>query len=794
MRKGPGSAVQRRNRVRTHQVMTADSGSSSSNNNNNTRRASSSNNSKSTGGAATGNIKLQPATSNRIRGSADMQHLRTRRRMWLEEQARQIAREEQRLQDAGVRGGGMSGSSLRMAGVSASDLAQVMMEDDHRHSREHQGQQEQRDAAAALADDLRQRPSATADAAAQVANSMLGSPLPTPGSSGGVISGGTGTNHFHNRSASITGMSIPSPASDRFILNMPFGGGDIGGGDDDGTVAEGLAEMEAMDDDNNDGGDNEDPGDIACGTDDIGGDGTEFCMDEDSKEEDGKTDEDDDGSAATVVMDLADEDDQPVQGAAHRSMGQQRHYPSVPNFLTLKLPVIAHRRRSDGEPQSMGNYRIPGDLVVPLKPRSSDPWLSSRRRGPSTSQDDTLPPLLKDAFVPPPRPRSSEPSFDTYVGGVGLQRKVVPAGSRASAAQPAKSSRRIISGPAPPPPPFYSPEEDDGVSEDGLSSSRPSSRSSSRPPSVLKQPLLHGEETQVDRNELLKAPMLHRDPYPTLQLDSIPPPPFWGEEQAAQLKTAGTVGGTDDRRLSRNQTLDNALQISIADDRDVEVSLPLHLSAAASFDTLKTSADEMIPSAPLPSRPANVSTFDRSASIIDRGAGTLFEGSCSGAGQTLFTPPNASSKVSFAEASRGNENNRPSCPDTSSSDRLSTIPVTLPDLPHAPLAQQLPNITTFGRSASVGGQLLGSPEGSTCRTPSNQVEPSGQEDFVNKTGAGRASQQRIPYRAREPPFSQGPLPSFPLASPREEDEEEDTYEYTSPPGRPDGPFVAFKHP
>mmetsp|Transcript_31614 Transcript_31614/g.69461 ORF Transcript_31614/g.69461 Transcript_31614/m.69461 type:complete len:1019 (-) Transcript_31614:15-3071(-) len=773
MRKGPSSssAVQRRNRVRTHQVMTADSSSSSSRN----AAASSSNTSKSTGGTTTttGNIKLQPAASNRIRCSADMQLLRTRRRMWLEEQARQIAREERRLQDGGMSGGAMSGNnSLRIAGVSASDLARAMVEDDpHRRSqRRHQDQHEQRDAAgggAALADDVR-RPSATADAAAQVASGMLGSPLPTPGGSGGVVfsGGGTATNHFHNRSVSIAGMVIPSPASDRFILNMPFGGGDIGGiggGDDDGTVAQGLAEMAAMD------GDNEDPGDVAYAADGIRGEATEFCMDEDSKEEEGTTDNDDDGSAATV---LAEDDDQPVQGAAHRSMGQQRHYPSVPNLLPVKLPAIA-RRMSGG-----ANYPISEDLVVPPRPRSSDPWLNSRRRfeavdsrGPSTSQGDALPSLLEGGFVPPPRPHSSEPSFDAYVpvGGMGFQRKVV-------AAQQEVASGRIVSGPAPPPPLYNS---SDDVVEDDVSSSRPSSRSSSRPPSVLKQPLLNGEETPVNRKELLKGPMLRKDLSPTLQFDSIPPPPLQGEEQAGQLKTAGTEGGTDGRRFSTNQTLGGTLQISFADGKGVEISLPSHLSAAPSFDTLRTSANETIAaSAPPSSRLANVPTFDRSASIIDRGAGTVFADSCSGTGQALFTPPNARSKVSFSAASRGNENTPPSCADTRSS-----IPVTLPDLPHAPLSHQLPNITTFGRSASVGGHLLGSPESSTCRTPSNQVESSGQEDGVTKTGERLPSQQqRIPYRAWEPPFSQGPLPSLPLASPREEDEEEDTYEYASPPG------------
>ena len=130
---------------------------------------------------AAATLKLQPSSTSMEQRRSDMSLLRTRRRQWLEDQARQIEMEE------------------------------------HGQHR------------------LVQHPSAVAEAAAQTAARCFGSPIPMPASSGG--GGGDGSSvgtdtgrssevdsagHFRHRSISITGINLPSPLSQRFILNMPL--------------------------------------------------------------------------------------------------------------------------------------------------------------------------------------------------------------------------------------------------------------------------------------------------------------------------------------------------------------------------------------------------------------------------------------------------------------------------------------------------------------------------------------------------------------------------------------------
>lgn len=420
-------------------------------------------------------------------------------------------------------------------------------------------------------------------------------------------------------------------------------------------------------------------------------------------------------------------------------------------------------------------------------------------------QDNDLASYLKEDLVVPPRPRSTEPRFDSYTrDAVALQPKLT-ATSKGPSAAPTKVVGRVVPGPAKPPPPIYSPDEDDDMEEDGLSSSRPSSRSSSRPPSVLKQPLLQDvegsaiegddEKKPIGDENVSNFPQLRRDPSPTFQLERILPPssPNW-EEHPHPSNTTIDQGDVDNKTRSTvmGQVLDEASFFSIAEDKGVEVELTPHLSALG-FGALKARAAEKIATASLPSRPSNVSTFDRSASIMYKEAFGGFNSHVQ-SGSAIFTPPNVRTKVSLAPPccrvsfSRGTENAPPLKPDSSAA--MPSVPISSPGLPQAPLVQQLPNISSFGRSASMGGHLLGiSPDASDCRTPANQ-DQSSHEGTANKVDT---IPRQLPYRPREPSVSRGPLPSLPLASPKEEDDDEDTYEYTSPPGKPTGPFVAFNH-
>ena len=116
-------------------------------------------------------------------------------------------------------------------------------------------------------------------------------------------------------------------------------------------------------------------------------------------------------------------------------------------------------------------------------------------------------------------------------------------------------------------------------------------------------------------------------------------------------------------------------------------------------------------------RPANVSTFDRSNSVVDdaRG-GDPFGGSADVAtttgGTAFFTPPHVKTKVKFSVAvhgSKGEENAPPSSRNSEMGGGSPPLaaPVGWPGRP-LPL-QKHPNTSSFGRSASVGG-VYASPE------------------------------------------------------------------------------------
>lgn len=588
---------------------------------------------------AAATLKLQPSSTSMEQRRSDMDLLRTRRRQWLEDQARQIEMEEHGQHRLGEAGGEPDCPGLV------------------------------------------QPPSEVAEAAAQTAARYFGSLLPMSASGGGGgSSAGTETGprtemdsagHFRHRSISITGINLPSPLSQRFILNMPL----PTEGSDGTCHQKNAADM------------NEGQGQAWPQTKDerrpldesdvhyaIRG-GADVCMDANLKEEDDGDDE------STVVMDCGDVDNNDSfseKGIVNASAPIEDRPRDVPHVVN-QYPAINLRRRSDDGLPADDQYPISRDQIGIPSTRSSDSLFDSMYRrssdgGPGVAND------LGEDFVMPCRPRSSEPRFATHFQGHGLKPKI--ASEAASTFKPAalKASARTIGrtalGPAPPPPPIY------GQADFADRTKRSQNKPSSQHLATLKQPLLSDSANGTSKKD--------------------------AEKEDKQPK-----------RVSSDMQMEAMIGLITVDGENegVEVSLPAHLSADG-FDSLKGDgpcsvspvAAEVLPSRR--PRPANVSTFDRSNSVVDEARGDPFGGSAEVAtatgGTAFFTPPHAKARVRFSK-SKGEENAPPSsqnCGMGGGSPPLAQ-PVGWPGHP-LPL-QKHANISSFGRSSSVGG-VYTSPE------------------------------------------------------------------------------------
>ena len=586
---------------------------------------------------AAATLKLQPSSTSMEQRRSDMSLLRTRRRQWLEDQAWQIEMEE------------------------------------HGQHR------------------LVQHPSAVAEAAAQTAARYFGSPIPMSASSGG--GGGDGSSvgtdtgrssevdsagHFRHRSISITGINLPSPLSQRFILNMPLPTESIDDARHQDAAAMNEGQMQVWPRAKDEGVlVHESEVEYA-----IGG-GADVCMEDNAKEE-----EDDDDDESTVVIDCGGVDNNesfPERGMDDALASKEDRPQDLPPVFK-QYPAINLRRRSDDGLPADGVYPITrGSIGIPST-RSSDSLFDSMYRrssdgGPGVEHD------LGEDFVMPCRPRSSEPRLSTHFQGHGLRPKMASEAAStfkpAAPKAPTRAVGRTVPGPAPPPPPIYGQAE-------LAKPEKPSKPSQNKPASqhlvTLKQPLL---------------------------------------SDSAEISTKYSEKG--DKRLERigsSMQMEAMIGLVALDGEDggVEVSLPPHLSADG-FDSLReddpcsvpTAAGETIPSRR--PRPANVSTFDRSNSVVDEArGGDPFGGSADVAtttgGTAFFTPPHVKTKVKFSAAvhgSKGEEN----APPSSRNSRMGggSPPLSLPvGWPGRPLPlQKQPNTSSFGRSASVGG-VYASPE------------------------------------------------------------------------------------
>ena len=348
-------------------------------------------------------LKLQKASTSMEQRRSDMHFLRSRRRQWLEDQARQIATEEQ-------------------------------------------GQQRLEEAKEGRGSGSVQHPSKVAEAAAQTASKYFGSPLPTRI---GIGSAG----HFHHRSMSITGINLPSPNSQRFILNLPAEG-DVG-----------------------------QFGSISCDPNDTASAGTQRLALAQTREEEisnpNEEDHDDDDDS-TVVMDCSDVDNNErllAQGIGNASTSEKQQ--------PQRYGSINLRRWTDGGLPSDDLYPISQDAIGIPSARSSESLFDSMYRrssdeGPVTGMDN-----LGDDFVVPSRPRSSEPRFATHFQRNGLRPKLASeASSTFKPAAPEAPTRSASQLPVPPPPPFCDqggfltsmkpkPSHDNSSSEQLATSKRP---------------------------------------------------------------------------------------------------------------------------------------------------------------------------------------------------------------------------------------------------------------------------------------------------------------------------------
>eukprot|EP00563_Minutocellus_polymorphus_P009720 CAMPEP_0181025642 /NCGR_PEP_ID=MMETSP1070-20121207/3209_1 /TAXON_ID=265543 /ORGANISM="Minutocellus polymorphus, Strain NH13" /LENGTH=797 /DNA_ID=CAMNT_0023102769 /DNA_START=542 /DNA_END=2935 /DNA_ORIENTATION=- len=645
-------------------------------------------------------LKLQKASTSTEQRRSDMNFLRSRRRQWLEDQARQIEREEHGRHCLGE---GEEGHGSGAGAGSVQHLTEV------------------------------------AETAAQTASEYFGSPL---SNNKGMSSAG----HFRHRSVSITGINLPSPMSQRFILNLPAegDGGQFGGiiiCNENATASAGtqrlaLAQTKEEEEGEEEGPDEADV-DYAIGAE------TDVCMDANPKDEH----EDDE---STVVMDCSEIDnnerfsDQGIGNASASEEQRPRHGPPV----FKRYPAINLRRRSDDGLPTDELYPISQDTIGIPSARSSDSLFDSIYRRSSDGAPGTGTDNLGEDFVVPSRPRSSDPRFATHFQGHGLRPKLVSEASStfkpAAPEAPTRSTSRRSSGPAPPPPPIY----DQGDFVTSIKPKPPHDNSSSKQLVTLKQPRLLDTDltsTCIDSETQMEA-------------------------------MVGLV--TFDR-----------------EDDGVEVSLPPHLSADG-FDSMKEEDSckvRAVTTEAFPSRrprPANVSTFDRSNSIAEEARGGSFGGSTdvasangmSGRTDAFFTPPHVRTKVKFGagvQGMKGEENAPPSARNSRFGGRgfgLSTSPPL--GLPVGWLArpiplQKHPNTSSFDRSASVGG-VYASPDQSSAggghlyRTP-GEIAPQrndstegngGMHSYSTAARGQQCSNQRLAaFRPR--------LPS--LASPMEED-------------------------
>eukprot|EP00561_Arcocellulus_cornucervis_P013651 CAMPEP_0185800362 /NCGR_PEP_ID=MMETSP1322-20130828/842_1 /TAXON_ID=265543 /ORGANISM="Minutocellus polymorphus, Strain RCC2270" /LENGTH=725 /DNA_ID=CAMNT_0028496003 /DNA_START=470 /DNA_END=2647 /DNA_ORIENTATION=+ len=316
-------------------------------------------------------LKLQKASTSMEQRRSDMNFLRSRRRQWLEDQARQIATEEQ-------------------------------------------GQQRLEGAKECRGSDFVQYPSKVAEAAAQTASKCFGSPLPTRSEMGSA-------GHFHHRSMSITGINLPSPNSQRFILNLPAEG-DVG-----------------------------QFGDIICDPNATASTETQRLAQ--TREDDSNPNEEDhdDDDDSTVVMDCSDVDNNErflAQGIGNASASEEQQ--------PQRYGSINLWRWTDGGLPSDDLYPISQDDIGIPSARSSESLFDSMYRrssdeGPVTGMDN-----LGDDFVVPSRSRSSEPRFATHFQRNGLRPKLASeASSTFKPAAPEAPTRSASRLPVPSLPPFY---------------------------------------------------------------------------------------------------------------------------------------------------------------------------------------------------------------------------------------------------------------------------------------------------------------------------------------------------
>ena len=614
-------------------------------------------------------LKLQKASTSMEQRRSDMNFLRSRRRQWLEDQARQIATEEQgqqRLEEA--KEGRVSGSV--------------------------------------------QHPSKVAEAAAQIASKCFGSPLP-------ARSGMGSAGHFHHRSMSITGINLPSPNSQRFILNLPAEGdvGQFGG--------------------------------VICDPNDNASAGTHRLALAQTREEEisnpNEEDHDDDDDS-TVVMDCSDVDNnerflaQGIGNASASKEQQPRRYGSI-NL----------RRWTDGGLPSDDLYPISQDAIGIPSARSSESLFDSMYRrssdeGPVTGMDD-----LGDDFVVPSRPRSSEPRFATHFQRNGLRPKLASeAPSTFKPAAPIEAPTRSASLsrlPVPPLPPFC----DQGGFLTSMKPKSSDDSSSSEQLVTSKRPLLLDSDltsiAEKDTKLLSKvgSEMQVEAMLGVVTLDvedggvEVSLPPHLSADGFDALKEEGSC---------------NVRPVTTE-------AFPLRRPRPANvsrFDRTNSVAEE-----------ARGGSLDVSANIASANA--------------FFTPPHANkTKVKFVadvHEPKGEENALPSVQNSrlgGGTELRNSPPLNLPvGCPARPISlPKQPNTSSFGRSASVGG-VYASPDqsgtggGHLCRTP-GEIESQrkgsaggngGMTSYSTSVGGQQCSNQHLAtFRPR--------LPS--LASPMEEDE------------------------
>ena len=599
---------------------------------------------------ASATLKLQPSSISMEQRRSDMNLLRTRRRQWLEDQARQIEMEEH--------------GQHRLVGEAT-------------HS------------------DFVQHPSEVAEAAAQTAARYFGSPLPMSASGSGDGGGGGGdgssagtdtgrstemdsAGHFRHRSISISGINLPSPLSQRFILNMPLPTESIDDARHQDAAAMNEGQGQAWPQAKDEGGLlHESEVDYA-----IGG-GADVCMEANAKEE-----EEEDDEESTVVMDCGGVDNNerlPPERGIDNALASKGDRPQDLPPVFKQYPAINLRRRSDDGLPADDVYPITRESIGIPSTRSSDSLFDSMYRRSSDGGPGVVHDLGED-FVMPCRPRSSEPRLSSHFQGHGLRPKMASEAAStfkpAAPKAPTSTVGRTVPGSAPPPPPIYGQAE---LAKPEKAAKPSQNKPSSQHLVTLKQPLLSDS-----------------DGISTMNSDK-------GDKQPERIGS-----GMQMEAMIGHVTLDG-------EDGGVEA----HLSADG-FDSLRedgpcsvlTAAGRTMPSRR--PRPANVSTFDRSNSVVgEPRGGDPFGGSAEVAttatttgGTAFFTPPHVKTKVKFSAAvhgSKGEEN----APPSSRNSRMGggSPPLSLPvGWPGRPLPlQKQPNTSSFGRSASVGG-VYASPE------------------------------------------------------------------------------------